>query len=201
VQALINQFKKFVQRVVSVVQAIAKTTGKRFRHESAVRRSSAHRSSSPPAKLDWVIPGRLSVGGLPAGKDINILTQSKIKVVLSLCAPSEGELPPEIEQSFYCVRLILPDSHYTSDLTAERLRKAVDVLSQCDRMGLPIYVHCLAGIERSPTVCIAYLCCVHHLELWEAVELVKRVRPVASPSRHQIRVIYKLMQMTQRQTK
>jgi atypical dual specificity phosphatase len=200
VQALINQFKKFVQRVVSVVQAIAKTTGKRFRQEFAPRRSPARRSSPSPAKLDWVIPGKLSVGGLPQEKDINILTRSKIQVILSLCAPSEGELPPEIEQGFHCVRLILPDSRYTSDLTAERLCKAVDILRQCDRKGLPLYVHCLAGIERSPTVCIAYLCCVHHLELWEAVELVKRIRPAASPSRHQIQVIYKLMQTTHGQT-
>ncbi len=205
VQAFIDQFKQFFQRVASVVRAIAKTTGKHTRRNSAAGRptayfSNAYRSSSSPAKLDWVIPGKLSVGGLPQIEDISILTRAKIKVILSLCAPSEGELPPQIEKKFYCVRLILPDSHYTSDLTPERLCKAVEILRKFDKKGLPIYVHCLAGIERSPTVCIAYLCCVHHLELWEAIELVKRIRPMASPSRHQIQVIYKLMQMTQGQT-
>jgi protein-tyrosine phosphatase len=199
VQALIKTIKQFLERITSAVQAIVRTVGKPSRHHAATRRT-AYRSSSSPAKLDWVIPGKVAVGGLPKARHIDLFSQAKIQVILSLCAPSEGELPPEIAQSFNCVRLILPDSRYSSQLTAERLVKAVDVLHDCDLKGVPIYVHCLAGIERSPTVCIAYLCCVHHLELWEAFQLVKRARPLAAPSHHQIQVIRKLVQMTQSQT-
>ncbi|MBW4554155.1 MAG: dual specificity protein phosphatase family protein [Aphanocapsa sp. GSE-SYN-MK-11-07L] len=199
-QALIKKIKQFLQRIIAVGQPIVRMVGNRSRHHSGPDRSTSRRSSGLPTKLDWVIPGKVAVGGLPKAKQINLFTQSKIQVILSLCAPSEGDLPPEIKQSFNCVRLILPDSRYSAQLTAERLVKAVDVLQECDRRGMPIYVHCLAGIERSPTVCIAYLCCVHQLELWEAFQLVKRARPLAAPSHHQIQVIRKLMQMTQSQT-
>ncbi len=197
VQALIKKIKQFLQRIIAIVQAIMGNDGKRSRHVSATGRSTTHRSSSAPLKLDWVIPGKVAVGGLPRAKHIHLFSQAKIQVILSLCAPSEGELPLEIEQRFNCVRLILPDSRYSAQLTAERLVKAVNVLHECDLKGVPIYVHCLAGVERSPTVCIAYLCCVQHLELWEAFQLVKQARPIAAPSHHQIQVIRKLMQMTQ----
>ncbi len=43
-------------------------------------------------------------------------------------------------------------------------------------------MHCLAGIERSPTVCIAYLCRYHNLEIWEATNWLKEIHPRSHPS-------------------
>jgi atypical dual specificity phosphatase len=134
------------------------------------------------ATIDWVIPGLLAVGGLPGAHDLNTLTDSKIRVILSLCAPTEGQLPTQIEDKVYCMRLVLPDSHYSYPLSVEKLSQAVDLVSRCTNRNLPIYVHCLAGIERSPTVCIAYLCKIQGLELWEAIAFVKQVHPSSAPN-------------------
>uniref|UniRef100_B8HLI6 Dual specificity protein phosphatase n=1 Tax=Cyanothece sp. (strain PCC 7425 / ATCC 29141) TaxID=395961 RepID=B8HLI6_CYAP4 len=139
--------------------------------------------------LDWVIPGKVALGGLPQPDNIDLFSRENIKVVLSLCAPAEGTLPVGMEQAFYCVRLTLPDSHYSYEMSVERLSKAVDVIHQCMSRNLPIYVHCLAGIERSPTVCIAYLCRFQGLELWEAIDFVKRAHPPTCPSAAQIQIV------------
>ncbi len=144
--------------------------------------------------LDWVIPGKLAVGGLPQPGDQERLAQANIQVILSLTAPIEADLPPEVAQHFRCARVSLPDSRYEVNLRVERLAKAVDLVHRSLSQQLPIYVHCLAGIERSPMVCIAYLCRYHELDLWEAVNWLKQVRPCASPTMAQLQVLQDLLQ-------
>lgn len=161
-------------------------------------------TSSPPRRLsqraltplNWVIPGKLAVGALPQPGDRQRLEQANIKVILSLTAPVEADWPPEIAQHFRCARISLPDSRYTINLRVERLAKAVDLVHRSLSQQLPIYVHCLAGIERAPMVCIAYLCSYHDLDLWEAVNWLKQVRPCASPTMAQLQVVQELLQRT-----
>jgi len=148
------------------------------------------------APLDWVIPGKLAVGGLPQLGDRDRLQQANIQVILSLTAPIEADLPPEVARAFRCARVSLPDSRYEADLRVERLAKAVALVHRSLSQQLPIYVHCLAGVERSPLVCIAYLCCYHQLDLWEAVNWLKHVRPCAAPSMAQLQVVQDLVQQT-----
>ncbi|NJN86723.1 MAG: dual specificity protein phosphatase family protein [Leptolyngbyaceae cyanobacterium SL_7_1] len=57
----------------------------------------------------------------------------------------------------------------------------------------------MAGIERSPTVCIAYLCHHHQLELWEALNCVRQVRPHALPTDGQLQVIRQFLSQSQKQ--
>lgn len=196
-RSLNKQFQRLLQGIPWALKSINifKSQEQAVPHQAF---SSQH--SGRPTHLDWVIANKLCVGDIPQLPDLALLTNSKIRVILSLCAPTEGMLPPEIEQKFYCLRLILPDSHYSTPLTAERLAQAVQILHQCDQRGLPIYVHCLAGIERSPTVCIAYLCRYYHLELWEAIALLKQARPVSCPSPTQIQVIRQYLRINLNKT-
>ena len=145
------------------------------------------------SKLDWVIPGKLAVGGLPQPGDSKILARSGIKVVFSLCSGQEGKLPPDVLQKFYCLRLSLPDSRYATQLHSVQIAKAVGVIHKSLHKQWPIYVHCLAGIERSPTVCTAYLCRYYKLEIWEAISELKRVRPESMPTEMQIRVLQEFL--------
>jgi protein-tyrosine phosphatase len=147
-----------------------------------------------PLSVDWVIPNKLAVGRLPQTGDGEQLTKAKIKVVLSLCSEQEGVLPEEISQNFQCFRLVLPDRHYSTNMTAEQLAKAVNIVYESIQNQLPIFVHCLAGIERSPTVCIAYLCKYHKMELWEAANWLKQVHPNSLPNDSELRAIRELLQ-------
>lgn len=150
-------------------------------------RMNSRRKTGP--LFGWVIPQKLAVGKLPTKHDVEFLEENKIKFILTLCLPREGRVPPEVAEAFYCGFLPLPDSHYDSPIDLENLAKAVEVVHQCIARGAAVFVHCLAGIERSPTVCIAYLCRHHGLELWEAIVLVKKARPQSSPTAGQIQVI------------
>lgn len=147
--------------------------------------------------FSWVIPGKLAVGGLPQTADHARLTAANIKVVLSLCAEIEGCLPEVITRDFNCVRFILPDRYYTTQLEVHQLAKAVDIVHQSIQSQLPVYVHCLAGIERSPTVCTAYLCLYQNLELWEALNWIKQIHPSAMPNEAQLRTLREFLQVRQ----
>lgn len=149
-------------------------------------------SSRNPLSIDWVIPGTLAVGRLPHSGDAVELAKANIKVVFSLCSEQEGVLPEDVTRNFKCLRLVLPDRYYTIDLKVEDLAEAVGIVRENIENNLPVYVHCLAGIERSPTVCIAYLCLYQKMELWEAVNWVKQVHPSSLPNNQGLRVIREL---------
>jgi hypothetical protein len=158
------------------------------------RQRSSYQRQTP---FSWVIPGKLAVGGLPQAADHSRLVAANIKVVLSLCAEIEGSLPEGITQDFNCLRFILPDRYYTTQLEVHQLAKAVEIVHQSVQNHLPVYVHCLAGIERSPTVCIAYLCLYQNLELWEALNWIKQVHPSAMPNEAQLRALREFLQVHQ----
>jgi atypical dual specificity phosphatase len=142
-----------------------------------------------PRSLSWVIPGKLAVGGLPLQGDEAIFAHNGIQAVLSLCDNSEGELPIDIQQGFECRQLTLPDSHYAYALEVQQIAQAVELIQQNIQKQIPVYVHCLAGVERSPTICAAYLCRYYNLELWEAINWLKQAHPNSMPTTAQVQVL------------
>jgi atypical dual specificity phosphatase len=148
-------------------------------------------------RLDWILPQQLAVGRFPENENIAQLKQAKIQVILCLCPPGELALSPELQQHFRCICFPLPDSHYSEKITTAQLNRVVGIIDQALRQQRPVYVHCREGIERSPTVCIAYLCKFQQMDLWRAFNLVKQVRPQISPSHSQVKAIRAFLATTQ----
>ena len=143
----------------------------------------------PPLVLSWILPNRLAVGGLPRSQDLEIFRQTQIRAILSLCAMAEGILPEVLQADLHCQHFFLPDSRYPEKLQVERLAQAVQILHQALSQQQRVYIHCLAGVERSPTVCIAYLCQHHHLPLWEAINFVKQAHPMTRLAEPQLEAL------------
>lgn len=162
-----------------------------------VKQRLGHPPSSPRATrraIHWALGGKLAVAAFPQPGDADELLKANIKVVLSLCSELEATLPEDITENFKCLRLVLPDRYYKEQITVEQLTEAVALVREQIENGLPVYVHCLAGIERSPTVCIAYLCKYHNMELWEALNWLKQVHPPAQPNASGLRAIREFLQ-------
>lgn len=66
-----------------------------------------------------------------------------------------------------------------------KLPEAVAVLDELLKAGHTVYVHCSAGVSRSPTVVVAYLYWCLDWPLQGALEQVQRVR-MCSPNREAI---------------
>jgi protein-tyrosine phosphatase len=72
-------------------------------------------------------------------------------------------------------RVPVADNHVTA--LAAALPGLVELLSALLGRGERVYLHCNAGMNRAPTVAIAYLHRIRSLPIAEARDLVKRCRP------------------------
>jgi atypical dual specificity phosphatase len=69
------------------------------------------------------------------------------------------------------------------------LRMGVAFLRECERAGLPAFVHCAAGVGRSVTLVLAWLLAgsMRGGTTREALERIKAGRPATNPTAAQIR--------------
>jgi len=147
------------------------------------------RKRKKPA-MAWVFPQQLAIGRLPNAADLPLLQSQGIQTIVSLCRPDEGCLPPQALALFEVVSCPLPDQRDSEVLTVERLRQAVALVDYHLRQQRRVYVHCLRGIERAPTVCVAYLCQgSRDVETWEALQFLREVYPAARPTSTQMRIV------------
>ena len=142
--------------------------------------------------IDWILVDELAIGPAPKKeKHLEILENSNIKSILSLCSPDESPPPTDMSSRFICRRSILPDHSYGRDPTLEELKNALNTLINLTSLG-PVFVHCLAGVERSPLVCISYLVQERRIPLDKALDYVMRVHPGTSPLSSQLNMIKNL---------
>jgi protein-tyrosine phosphatase len=143
--------------------------------------------------LHWIIQNRLAVGPIPTIETADSLKSLGIRSVLTLCDEEEGKLAPQVPSDFRWKRFLLPDSHYAEKMTPENLKAAIDLAHSFIQTDAPLYVHCLAGMERSPTVCVGYLCLYEKMQVWEALNLVKSNNPRTNITPDQIQVLQSLL--------
>ena len=132
--------------------------------------------------ISWVLVQDLALGPAPvATRHLNRLEAEGISSVLSLCSTEEKAAPPDLEERFHCRRLVLPDHRSQGTLSIGQLEQALEVLAELRSHG-PVFVHCVAAIERSPLVCLAWLMREHGLSRQNALDYLLQVHPGTSPS-------------------
>lgn len=135
----------------------------RFFHDSAI-----------PMHL---IEEGLYLGSLDAAKDLNLLRQHNITRVLSLLdtfryfSPYEG-----IEQ----MRIEIADS--PSARIIDHVPSGIRFISESQKSGQNILVHCAAGVSRSASMVIAYIMVKHSLDFESAKNFVKSKRGCIWPN-------------------
>ena len=85
-------------------------------------------------------------------------------------------------------RVILPDHRVHRDPTITEIERALEELKRIKQYG-PIYVHCVAGVERSPLVCIAWLVTYKNLTPERALAYLMEVHPGTCPLPGQLHVV------------
>ena len=143
--------------------------------------------------IDWIIQDSLAVGSIPKKEEhIEKLKNEKIVSILSLCNEvkyTEFNYPKD---KFNYRRIILPD-HQTGRLpTLEELQNCIICLEELISKGAT-YVHCFAGIERSPLVCMAWLIKKHNLSPQEALDYVMQMHKGTNPLSGQLSLLQKLI--------
>lgn len=140
-------------------------------------------------RFSWVLANQLAVGSAPAETaDLDQLAAAGVRAVFSLCPAAEVGTMGGMAQRFDCRRLALPDSTSGRHPQPAELERAVALLAELLGEG-PVYLHCRAGMERSPLVAMGWLMCSRGLRLQAALEYLREVHPGSAPSPEQLAVL------------
>lgn len=119
----------------------------------------------------------LFIGGAAAAKDKDTLTQAGITHIIN-CAASVAPAFHPGDFSYYNLRL---RDHSTQDI-ARHFYTVFDFIERARKRGGRIFVHCVKGISRSPTMAIAYLMWYKGIGMYQALEYVRQARPAVDPN-------------------
>ncbi len=135
-----------------------------------------------PLPYSWVLTGRLAIGPMPArASHWQQLEQAGVRMRFSCCYPDEQRGGAPIPPHWLSDGLPLPDYRLQEPLDRARLLDALARAQRLLRLGAPLYVHCMAGIERSPLLAVGLTALERHLSLFDALDWVRRCHPVARP--------------------
>mgnify|MGYP001207513370 CR=1 FL=1 len=151
-------------------------------------------SSKKILNFDWVCVDKLAVGHAP-NKDghFEFLKLNKIKYILSLCNDDENKIPDQYKKHFSLHKCVLKDHYSKKDPKVEEYEKAIKLLRELTNQGI-VYVHCLAGIERSPLTCIGWLIIEKNLKADEAYDYLKEIHPMTNPLLSHFEILKKACQ-------
>lgn len=141
-------------------------------------------------RIDWVLKEQLALGPAPQKEDhLRRLEREGVRAVLSLCDAPELPMPADLAQRFQWERQVLPDHRSGRNPTAEELEGALEAVARLRRQAGPVFVHCVASMERSPLVCLAWLMRERGLSRLEALDYLMQVHPGTNPLPGQLGIL------------
>ena len=144
-------------------------------------------------RIDWVLVDQLAIGPAPrAERHLDRLQEEGIRCILSLCGPDEAPPPAGLDEVFRTSRYVLPDHRAGRLPTLEELEAALAHLAELQQHG-PVFVHCVAAMERSPLVCLAWLVRKHRMTTERALDYLMQQHPGTNPLPGQLALLHELM--------
>jgi atypical dual specificity phosphatase len=134
---------------------------------------------------DEILPN-LFVGCCPDPEMIESFREWGITAVLNLQSDDDFEAHgidwPELRATYSSLEIKVrrvPITDFDDHDLREKLHEAVRVLTELIRQEQTVFIHCNAGINRSPSVVICFLHWTEGWDLDEAVRHVRRCHPCA----------------------
>jgi hypothetical protein len=163
------------------------------RYSEAVK-ADVRRRMSPPHRrfrIDWVLVDELAIGPAPrAERHLYRVAEAGVRSVLSLCSEQEAPPPPGLCDYFPSARLGLPDHRAGRLPEPAELNAALALLAQLHQEHGALFVHCVAAMERSPLVCLAWLVQRHRLTPERALDYLMQVHPGTNPLPGQLALLH-----------
>ena len=82
----------------------------------------------------------------------------------------------------------LPDHKNKVAPSINQVNEVLDLIKEFHQFG-PTYIHCFAGVERSPLICMAWLVREKHLSLETSLQYVMKVNPRTCPLPYQLNLL------------
>lgn len=151
----------------------------------------------PPDSLirfSWVLDRRLAVGSAP--RTYEALRRRGFTAAVSLQEDSEvGPAHETVPRDFDAFRIPIRDGVAGGVPTVEQVARAAALVKKLLDDGRTTYVHCYAGVGRSPMACVAYLARFEKMTLEEATALVLARHAFAAPNDVQVEAVDRYLAM------
>jgi len=135
--------------------------------------------------FSWMIENRLAGVSYPRSEDaIALLQKLGVQALLSL---SEETVPADLLRKYKLQRAHLPVADFTAP-TLEQVEQALAIIDDFLGHGLPVAVHCGAGLGRTGTILACYLVS-QGSSAKDAIEQVRTRRPGSIETPEQVAVI------------
>lgn len=122
------------------------------------------------------IKGEIYLGNASAAKNLPLLNTNSITHVLICCS----EIGPSFADKLTYKKLNIQE---TFDFNISSFfNEAYDFIESCLNSGGAIFIHCVQGQSRSPTILISYLMRKFRMNLSKALMMVKRNHPQTEPN-------------------
>ena len=132
-------------------------------------------------KIDWIVIDEISLGPIPTkNSHLNKLKEENIKSILSLCDLNKYIPNHTLDEDFNHKQIILPDHKEGKLPLISELEYCIKSLKELTQMG-KTYIHCIASMERSPLVCMAWLIRMHDLTPQESLDFIMQAHKGTSP--------------------
>uniref|UniRef100_A0A0N4Z019 protein-tyrosine-phosphatase n=1 Tax=Parastrongyloides trichosuri TaxID=131310 RepID=A0A0N4Z019_PARTI len=134
----------------------------------------------PSACFPVQVLQNLYLGNAETAADRNILDQHNIRYIINVTKDLKNAF--ENEPGFHYYTIPVDDSH--SQNLKKEFQQAFDFINEAQAKGYSILVHCLAGISRSVTICLAYIMYSRKMNLNDAFDLLFKQNGSIAPNFH-----------------
>lgn len=132
----------------------------------------------PKFKMTEIMPN-LWLGNLDTTYDMEFLQEAKITHVLSIIE-IDHSTPAMVAKGVIHMRIRMYDRDEEPIYSV--FPTACKFMEDALKGGGAVYVHCLMGMSRSPTLVAAYLIKTHGMSAEEALTFLVARRPIVSPN-------------------
>jgi hypothetical protein len=131
-----------------------------------------------------VIPNFMYLGGYIVAENRELLAQNKITHVLN-CAGDycQNRFVGDLEYKTYYLKDSKPEVRPSLTQSIEAVfYDCIEYIEKVRKEGGRIYVHCVQGVSRSSSVCLAYLIFKERLTYDDAFKMIRQKRGIVSPN-------------------
>jgi histidinol-phosphate aminotransferase len=132
--------------------------------------------------IAWIEPG-FAIGSRPYVLERPAIAASGVEAIVALHAPAPDEASAwrRLGVDFD----VVPTPDWVA-IPRACFEAAVETILRRRAAGQTVLLHCLAGVNRAPTVAAAVLCQRDGLSVGDALARVRAARPVAAPTPEQV---------------
>ena len=156
-----------------------------------------------PSFVSCILPSELYLGCAPSDETLEHLKRIGVNAILDLTEDADNYKPVKgIGEIFTYVNYSLVDVYKFSPLIGKgyppsqnQLYDIYKILSQWHQDRKVIYIHCRAGANRSPLICMLYLVAIKKMKINMAIAEVSLKHKDAKPNAYQLQALCEYVQL------